>query len=627
MYLTLQHLEVAMPKLEKIHPFFGMSFLAFKREELPVGLPVDITFMTMAERFMQEFYRPTPSYDGFYNPFKSSSPKQRWVKPRYPSTSLQRITTDTFGQVFLHTKETSSWAWHADYISRLSEELSGTRIPAVYLAIWLFRDMPIEASRPGRWLIDSLIKSFKLRPLELEVLFNLDECNIDELPLAEKPIKESGLLDLLGNPPGHLDHRGHFIKILDIKGVGPAAQLRYEPAERLNLMTGDNSLGKTFLLDCLWWGVTNSWGDRVALPFTKSDPAASITAILGPTARHEKIIKGTYSSRASVWSREEYKGYASPLAVYARYDGSFAVWDAARGQANPINDHSLILGRDEVWDGCQRSHLDGKTHWITNGLIRDWALWQLGGDRYQVEFDMLKAALETLSPSMHEPLTPGKLMRIPGDAREIPTIGLPYGSIPVTHASAGIRRVIAMAYLLVWIWHEHTQICRMTGRRASTRMIVIVDEIEAHLHPRWQRSIVPSLMQVIKLLSDSLSPQVHLATHSPLVLASSEDIYDPQSDALHSLDIVAGKVALDRHDFVKHGNVDDWLTSNVFGLKSARSIEAESAIDRAKSLQLSRNPSPNDIELAHKRLRQVLASNDDFWPRWLYFASKHGVVL
>ena len=32
--------------------------------------------------------------------------------------------------------------------------------------------------------------------------------------------------------------------------IGPAKRLIFEPAKRLNLITGDNGLGKTFLLEC-----------------------------------------------------------------------------------------------------------------------------------------------------------------------------------------------------------------------------------------------------------------------------------------------------------------------------------------------------------------------------------------
>lgn len=45
---------------------------------------------------------------------------------------------------------------------------------------------------------------------------------------------------------------------LTLEGVGPAKRLDVEFSERLNLITGDNGLGKSFLLDVAWWALTGT---------------------------------------------------------------------------------------------------------------------------------------------------------------------------------------------------------------------------------------------------------------------------------------------------------------------------------------------------------------------------------
>ncbi len=45
-----------------------------------------------------------------------------------------------------------------------------------------------------------------------------------------------------------------MLKELHLRNVGPAEALDVEFAERLNVFTGDNGLGKTFLLDMAWSG-------------------------------------------------------------------------------------------------------------------------------------------------------------------------------------------------------------------------------------------------------------------------------------------------------------------------------------------------------------------------------------
>jgi predicted ATP-binding protein involved in virulence len=157
---------------------------------------------------------------------------------------------------------------------------------------------------------------------------------------------------------------------------------------------------------------------------------------------------------------------------------------------------------------------------------------------------------------------------------------LPYGSVPVTKAAAGIKRVLALAYLIVWAWEEHRIASNALRDEPTNRMVVIFDEVESHLHPKWQRQFMPALVKVIEssLLKDQdASAQFICTTHAPLVLASIESIWKQESDSLIDLDIdEEGQVIVDDNvPFAKHGNADSWLESRLFDLPSAYSAEAE----------------------------------------------------
>src|SRR5205823_3864143 len=121
--------------------------------------------------------------------------------------------------------------------------------------------------------------------------------------------------------------------------------------------------------------------------------------------------------------------------------------------------------------------------------------------------------LERLSPPDLGQLKPGRPVRVPEDPRDIPTLVHPYGEVPILYASAGVRRVVALAYLVVWAWHEHLEASKMAQVLPQRRMVVLVDEMEAHLHPRWQRSLLPALMEIGELLALSLKVQFLIATH------------------------------------------------------------------------------------------------------------------
>ena len=136
------------------------------------------------------------------------------------------------------------------------------------------------------------------------------------------------------------------------------------------------------------------------------------------------------------------------------------------------------------------------------GIVRDWSRWQNSPD--PEPFATFVKILEELSPPDLGTLAPGELTRIHADPRQIPTISHRYGEVPILFASAGVKRVISIAYLMVWAWQEHQVAAGLTKRRTEQRMVVLVDEIEAHLHPRWQRQLLPALTSVVERLSPDI---------------------------------------------------------------------------------------------------------------------------
>lgn len=204
---------------------------------------------------------------------------------------------------------------------------------------------------------------------------------------------------------------------------------------------------------------------------------------------------------------------------------------------------------------------------------QDWASWQKEKGSL---FKQLKAVLKALSPSDAEVMEPGELMRLGlDDVRDIPTIRMPYQKdVPVVHASSGMRRIMALAYVLVWAWEEHKKAAKLLDEPVTKQITFLVDEIEAHLHPSWQRRIIPTLMGVMTSLNKQTAVQLITATHSPLVMASVEPLFDEAQDAWFDLDFYCKKVVLSHREFEKHGEVNNWLVSEAFDLASARSIEA-----------------------------------------------------
>ncbi len=424
---------------------------------------------------------------------------------------------------------------------------------------------------------------------------------------------------------------------LKLHNVGPSSDMELEFGERLNLITGDNGLGKSFLLDIAWWSMTRKWPAQInpslssgLMAKPRGSGAASLEFTFTAKSRTFCYVS-TFDRKAQGWTGKAGRPANPGLVLYAQVDGSFSVWDPARNywhQSGKIDvqdrPSAYVFTPREVWDGLR----DEERGLMCNGLIADWAGWQKENSQ---PFRSLCAVLKELSPSAEEPVMPAELTRISlDDPRDIPTLKMPYGqSVPVVHASAGIRRIIALAYLLVWSWEEHQKASALLDQPATTQIVFLVDEIEAHLHPKWQRRIVGALLGVMKTLTSNAEVQLITATHSPLVMASVEPSFDSDKDAWFDLDLVVdehqnAEVGLVKRPFIRRGDVLNWLTSEAFDLSSTRSFEAETVLEEAAIALSDENFDAEKARALDAQLREVLGDTDRFWMRWRFVAEKKG---
>ena len=421
-----------------------------------------------------------------------------------------------------------------------------------------------------------------------------------------------------------------MLRSLQLFKVGPAAELAMRPvAPRFNLITGDNGLGKSFLLDLAWWALTRTWHETEAVP--SGTPAAIGYEFDGETRLVRQVAEWVPTARA--WKRKQGRPPNPGLVLYARVDGSFSVWDPARNyrlykradgsevEAPPAYQFTPA----QVLHGLRRTIQDGgreREQVICSGLIYDWTLWQRSHDP---SFQLLTALLARLGPE-GDALKPGQpAYPLPDDDRGIPTVHMPYGlDVPITYAPAGVQRMSKLAYLLAWALAAHERESNAMGIAMSHQVIVLIDEPETHLHPRWQRTVLPSLHEAIRGWHAEAAPEVQIlvATHSPLVLASMEPHFDADKDALWVLDLVNGVVQLKQDVWKKRGDVSRWLRSDVFDLEQATSREAETVMREAAKLMVSPDPAPESVLALDHALLAVLSEQDPFFLRWRHYMER-----
>jgi hypothetical protein len=190
-----------------------------------------------------------------------------------------------------------------------------------------------------------------------------------------------------------------------------------------------------------------------------------------------------------------------------------------------------------------------------------------------------------------------------------------------------MKRILGLAYLLVWTWYEHKKASELRKQKPINQIVLLIDEVESHLHPQWQRVILPAILDVVTELQNSMKIQALVTTHSPLVLASLEPSFDEEVDKLFLFKLQNKEVTLDEVPWAKQGDTVGWLTSEIFGLKQARSKEAEIVIEAAEVWM--RNGDMNELPdnfrnhtQIHQELLRVLPGHDPFWPRWIVTSEK-----
>lgn len=428
-----------------------------------------------------------------------------------------------------------------------------------------------------------------------------------------------------------------MLESIHLKNVGPAPEMKMDLAPRLNLITGDNGLGKTLLLDSAWWALTRTW------PLTWSGkgivPEREGAAIGWTERRGDDTLESMseYDFADSRWRRTE--GHApsvgikereesrmrGSLVLYLRVDGGISVHDPLRvgeefrlpfGQGAWGTSNVYQFREPDIWDGLARTE-GGKL--VCEGLVRDASRW--AGQPGNTDFDQLAALVERLSGEEPFRLT-RKVARVyVDDPRDYSVVVGGAGELPVAHAPAGLRRVLGLAYLVVWARREHKLAASLKKRSPNTSLVLLIDEVESHLHPKWQRTIVPSLMRA---LNQEVELQIVTTTHSPLVLASVEPVFDGAQDAWFDLDLERQQAVLRRRPYCPRGEIGNWLVSDAFDLKEPRSLEGERAIAVAQAVLDAETPSPEEIHAADQGLRKAgLPDIDPFWVRWGYFTEQH----
>lgn len=133
--------------------------------------------------------------------------------------------------------------------------------------------------------------------------------------------------------------------------------------------------------------------------------------------------------------------------------------------------------------------------------------------------------------------------------------------------------------------------------------IVMIDEIDLHLHPSWQQNVVENLTKAFP------NVQFVITTHSPFIISSMRKTVDNQM-------VVLNNGELSRMDKDVYGAAVEDVLFGVFGLETVRTPEVQSRINHIWKMLQTPSFDNDQVEKEIEWLRKNMDISDSIFARF-----------
>ena len=301
---------------------------------------------------------------------------------------------------------------------------------------------------------------------------------------------------------------GTPLSTLRLENIGPFEELEMEFAEDWNVLLADNGCGKSTILRSI--ALAASGDDERAVRaggalLNANADAGIIRVGFGADTFETRLVRE--SSRVRVMPRQitpvqtgEWLilGFPAIRGISVRGPGS----RSGVLRRGPDVDDVLPLVASEV-----DSRLDDLTQWLLNMIYSSTA--KSGSWRSR---SSTPATVERFFRVMSRLGTDVELSFSGIDEESLEVlVATPDGKIPLSSASQGMSSILTWTGSLISRLEEVERTSDRGNRHAG---LIMIDEIDAHLHPSWQRRIIDAAH------GEFPNVQFLVSTHSPLVVGS-----------------------------------------------------------------------------------------------------------
>jgi energy-coupling factor transporter ATP-binding protein EcfA2 len=383
---------------------------------------------------------------------------------------------------------------------------------------------------------------------------------------------------------------------LRISHLGPLEDITCTFDEQVNVFVGPNNCGKSTTLTAL--GNILACLAEVPRKLYRQTPAAFAVQYVGThaqTSEFSGVLPMALESTASLHAWEgmlSTLGYSVFVPALRQSTGFRAPWSVGasasdRSIPQPRQTSELaqsLWGAPELPEELRRRLALLATD---PGLIRDEvaiaSMVELNSRAYRWNDPALHgiiAQVATIASEITEGF-PMQFLRVAEDQDGlVPQFSTPDGDIPFTVLSQGTQSVMQW---LTYVLAGYAKYYGYPTNLAAQPGVVIVDEIDAHLHPAAQRRVIPALQRHFPRL------QIFCSTHSPLMLAG---LKTSQMQLFRRDE--RGKVTVSRNETALVGWSIDEILRGFLGVEQPADVETERHIRRLQELQRPEGLAPTE---------------------------------
>jgi len=370
---------------------------------------------------------------------------------------------------------------------------------------------------------------------------------------------------------------------LEFANLGPFDEISFEFDPQINVFVGPNNSGKSTALMAIADLAVRDFA--VPAKLLRKQPAPFRT-LMGTTPRKRVYCDGEFSIKGEKpqhWNKERLElvigrgseaGYAC-LIPALRWSTDYRAESAKPVDAAPIRkrpDGRRELVLRAVHEGeIDLSRPHASVMWDRDVVQK---IIDLDYRSYRTKNPAIRQLLRKISAIASE-ITDGFPIKFVGVAEDreglYPEFETPDGKMPLNVLSQGTQSIIQWLGMLLIGYAEYYKFPKDLEDKPG---IVIIDEIDAHMHPSWQRRILPTLSRNFPNL------QIFCSSHSPFVLAG---LKAGQAQLLER--DAKGKVGVSRNPSDLVGWSMDEILRNLLDITNPTDLRTSDNIDRLQELR------------------------------------------